>query len=153
MLTWRLHTDRHRVCPQIRFCYLGLIHMFERRHEQVLPRRAFLHRVARFLVLDLAIILGALLLVILGYHYFERLGWVDSTLNASMILGGMGPVNELHTTGGKLFASFYALFSGLLFIGVAGLLVTPFAHRLLHQFHVEADLDQDDTQPVKTARD
>jgi hypothetical protein len=83
--------------------------MFEHRHEPVLPLAAFLRRVARFVVLDLIVILAALALGVLGYHYFEGLGWIDALLNASMILGGMGPVNALQTTAGKLFASFYAL--------------------------------------------
>jgi hypothetical protein len=119
--------------------------MFERRREPVLPRGAFLRRVARFVLLDLVVIALALSLGIVGYHFLEGLDWVDATLNASMILGGMGPVNQLQTTAGKLFASFYALFSGLVFIGVAGLLFTPFVHRLLHQFHMEADSDDSST--------
>jgi hypothetical protein len=120
--------------------------MFERHREPLLPRGDFLRRVARFLILDLLVISFALLLGIFGYHFIEGLGWIDSTLNASMILGGMGPVDQLHTEAGKLFASFYALFSGLVFIGVAGLLITPFAHRLLHQFHIDADSDDSDMQ-------
>jgi hypothetical protein len=126
--------------------------MFENLREPVLPTADFLRRVARFVLLDLIIVIFALVLGIIGYHYLEGLDWIDSTLNASMILGGMGPVNALHTTAGKLFASFYALFSGLVFIGVAGLLFTPFAHRLLHQFHIDADSDNDDSssgQPEK----
>jgi hypothetical protein len=63
--------------------------------------------------------------------------WIDATLNASMILGGMGPVNSLNTEGGKLFASAYALFSGVVFIGIMGIILAPFAHRLLHTFHLE----------------
>lgn len=113
--------------------------MFERVREPLLSREEFLRRVARFLLADLIVISLALLLGIVGYHYFEGLGWVDATLNASMILGGMGPVNALKTVDGKLFASFYALFSGLVFIGVAGLLFTPFVHRLLHSFHIDAE--------------
>ena len=77
--------------------------------------------------------------VFLGYHYLGRLGWVDSILNASMILGGMGPVNILDGDDGKLFSSAYALFSGLFFIGIAALLVAPFAHRLLHQLHMDEE--------------
>lgn len=76
---------------------------------------------------------------VLGYHELAGLGWVDSLLNASMILGGMGPVDPLHMDEAKLFASFYALFSGLVFIGVASLLIVPFAHRLLHRFHMDGD--------------
>lgn len=113
--------------------------MFERRQQPLVPLPTFLRRVARFVLLDLLIIFLALALGIAGYHYLEGLTWVDAMLNAAMILGGMGPVNSLQTTAGKLFASVYALFSGLLFIGIAGILFTPFVHRLLHQFHLEPD--------------
>jgi hypothetical protein len=65
------------------------------------------------------------------------LSWIDSLLNASMILGGMGPVDPLQSTAAKVFASCYALFSGLAFIGVAGVMLAPFAHRLLHRFHIQ----------------
>jgi hypothetical protein len=74
---------------------------------------------------------------VLGYHLTEGLSWLDSLLNASMILGGMGPVDVLHTPAGKLFASFYALFSGAVFLGMAGIVVAPIAHRLLHRLHLE----------------
>jgi len=70
-----------------------------------------------------------------GYHFFENLPWLDALLNASMILGGMGPVDTLKTVGGKLFASFYALYSGLVLIGLMGLLLAPVFHRILHTFH------------------
>jgi hypothetical protein len=72
-----------------------------------------------------------------GYHFLAGLGWIDALLNASMILGGMGPVSSLDTPAAKLFASGYALFAGLVFIALAGLLSAPFFHRLLHRFHVE----------------
>jgi len=75
---------------------------------------------------------------IFGYHWFEGMPWIDATLNASMILGGMGPVSPLNTAGGKLFASAYALFSGVIFIGIMGLILAPFIHRVLHRFHIEA---------------
>lgn len=84
------------------------------------------------------IIVPTLAIGMLGYHLLAGLSWIDSLLNASMILGGMGPVDRLETDTAKLFASFYALFSGLVFIGVAGLFVAPFAHRILHHFHWEA---------------
>ena len=74
---------------------------------------------------------------VLGYHYFARLAWIDSLVNASMILGGMGPVDPLPSTAAKVFASCYALFSGVAFIGIAGVMLAPFAHRLLHRFHIE----------------
>lgn len=74
-----------------------------------------------------------------GYHYFEKLSWLDSFLNAAMILGGMGPVNVLSTRAGKIFAGCYALFSGIVFLAVAGLLFAPLVHRLIHRFHLEYD--------------
>ncbi len=74
-----------------------------------------------------------------GYHAFENMFWTDSFLNASMILGGMGPVNELHTEAGKLFAGMYALFSGLAFVAAVGLVITPLFHRRLHWFHFDED--------------
>ena len=84
----------------------------------------------------------SLFIGIAGYHWLAGLKWIDALLDASMILGGMGPVSELHTTGAKLFASLYALFSGMVFIGIIGLVLAPLAHRMLHRFH----LDDDDLQ-------
>jgi hypothetical protein len=77
-----------------------------------------------------------------GYHGFERLPWIDAFLNAAMILSGMGPVNSLQTTGGKLFATVYALFSGIVFLAVAGILFAPLLHRLIHRFHLEVMDDE-----------
>ena len=73
-----------------------------------------------------------------GYHFLEKLPWIDALLNASMILGGMGPVDPVKSAAGKIFASLYALYSGLAIISVAGLLLAPVVHRLLHKFHVES---------------
>lgn len=111
--------------------------MYERRSHPLLSRAKFARRVARHLLLALIAVGIALAIGVLGYHFIGGLGWVDSILNASMILGGMGPVDPLHSVLAKLFASFYALFSGLAFIGVASLMVAPFAHRFLHRFHLE----------------
>ena len=91
------------------------------------------------LVLALFVIAAALGIGVLGYHVLGELNWIDSLLNASMILGGMGPVDPLHSPAAKLFASSYALFSGLAFIGIASLIIAPFAHRLLHRFHLEEE--------------
>jgi hypothetical protein len=74
---------------------------------------------------------------ILGYHVIARLPWIDSLLNASMILGGMGPVDRLDTDAAKVFASVYALFSGLVFIGVLGVILAPFVHRIMHRLHIK----------------
>ena len=111
--------------------------MFERRHEPLLPLRAFVVRVARSLALSFVILVFGLGLGVLGYHYIAEFSWVDSLLNASMILSGMGPVGDFKNDTGKVFASIYALFSGLAFITIAGIIVTPVAHRLLHWFHIE----------------
>ncbi len=91
----------------------------------------------RSAALAIAIVVVAWTIGALGYHGFEHLSWLDAFLNAAMILSGMGPVNELHTTGAKLFASFYALLSGFVFLTVAGVLFAPLVHRMLHRFHLD----------------
>jgi len=87
--------------------------------------------------LALLLIIVALFIGIAGYHWIAGFSWIDSLLNASMILGGMGPVNQLTTIGGKVFASAYALFSGLVFIAVMGVVFSPVLHRMLHKFHMD----------------
>ena len=89
------------------------------------------------LLLGTVTILFSLWVGILGYHYFEGIGWIDSLLNASMILGGMGPVNELHTDSGKIFASMYALFSGIIFLVTVAIIIAPAVHRFLHRLHID----------------
>jgi hypothetical protein len=111
--------------------------MFEHRSEPLLSRTAFLKRLVRHGGLALLLILGSLILGVFGYRFLEGQDWVDAILNASMILGGMGPVGELHSVAGKLFAAFYALYSGVVFLIVAGVLFVPVFHRFLHRFHFE----------------
>jgi hypothetical protein len=118
--------------------------MYEQRHERLLSRAAFLRRLRRHALVVLALVAGSLTIGVLGYRFLERLEWIDALLNASMILGGMGPVNELHTVAGKIFASIYALYSGLIVLVVAGVLFAPIFHRFLHRFHLETD---DDASP------
>ncbi len=113
--------------------------MFEHRRQPLLTAHEFLVRQFLFLAAALGIIAGSLVLGILGYHFFEGLAWIDSLVNAAMILGGMGPVNELHTYAGKLFASFYALYSGIIFLVSVGVILAPLYHRFLHRFHLELD--------------
>ena len=113
--------------------------MYEHRRKPLISSIEFFVRVLLHGLIAFSVVAVALGVGILGYHGFEGMPWIDATLNASMILGGMGPVNSLYTTGGKLFASAYALFSGVVFIGVMGIILAPFAHRLLHRFHWEAD--------------
>jgi len=113
--------------------------MFEHRTEPLLPRTLFHLRLARYAAVAGAIVLGGLGLGILGYHYLCHLRWIDAIVNAAMILGGMGPVNNLETNTAKLFAACYALFSGILFLVVMGVVFAPIIHRLLHAFHLELD--------------
>ena len=113
--------------------------MFEHRTERLLPWAAFAARIVRHVLISAAVVAVALCLGVVGYHTLERLSWIESLLNASMILGGMGPVDVLHTSAGKLFASAYALFSGVVFIAVAGVLLAPLLHRLIHHFHLEIE--------------
>jgi hypothetical protein len=108
-------------------------------HRRLMLRERFHNRLARNVLYALCIVLASWGAGIVGYHALERLSWIDSTLNAAMILGGMGPVNPVRTFGGKLFASFYALYSGMVFLFVVGMIFGPFAHRLLHKFHLELD--------------
>lgn len=109
----------------------------ERRTDKLLPMRLFLLRLLRWSAVAGMIVLGSLAVGVCGYHFLEGEQWIDALLNASMILGGMGPVDQLRTTAGKLFASAYALYSGLAIISVAGLMLAPVAHRMLHHFHVD----------------
>ena len=93
----------------------------------------------RHVVAALALLLLSLMLGMAGYEYFEQLLWRDAFLNAAMLLGGMGPVNAPQTNGGKVFAGLYALYAGLVFLIVAGLVIAPVAHRVMHKFHWEQD--------------
>lgn len=111
--------------------------MFEHRKKPLLSRPLFYRRVFFHASYSLFAIIIALGIGVLGYHYLADLSWIDSLLNAAMILGGMGPVNVLEGDPAKLFSAAYALFSGLFFIGIAALLVAPFAHRLLHHLHMD----------------
>ena len=117
--------------------------MFESRTDPLATRHVFLRRALKFFGLAFIVIGIALAIGVLGYHFIAEFGWIDSLLNASMILGGMGPVGELPSDAAKVFASFYALLSGLVFISVIGIVLAPAAHRALHLFH----LDEEDQKP------
>lgn len=101
------------------------------------PRQQFLRRLVRSALAGLAVVVVSLAAGMLGYHGFEGLPWLDAFLNASMILAGMGPVDTLHTTGGKLFAGCYAIYSGIALLTSVGLMFAPLVHRFLHRFHLE----------------
>jgi hypothetical protein len=109
---------------------------FESKTDELLPLGAFLARLARSFGATLMVVVVSLALGSAGYHYFGRLRWIDALLNASMILTGMGPVDPMRTTGGKLFASAYALYSGIAFLTMMAIMLAPIAHRLLHKFHL-----------------
>jgi hypothetical protein len=111
--------------------------MFEHRREPLLPRTLFIWRVFKFAAISLGLAAISLLIGILGYRVFEGMAWIDAFVNAAMILGGMGPVGELHTNLGKLFAGIYALYCGLIVVISMGILIAPIFHRFLHLFHLE----------------
>ena len=115
--------------------------MYEHRNDPLLPRSAFFQRLASHAGIAIGIVLGSLAIGILGYHFLEGLTWIDALVNAAMLLGGMGPVDALHTNAGKLFASFYALYSGIVFLLTVGIIVAPVFHRILHHFHLEVGAD------------
>jgi hypothetical protein len=117
------------------------IHMFEHRKEPLLSRRGFLRRMLGSFCVALMIAGGSLAGGSVGYHLFGELDWIDSFLNASMILGGMGPVDPMRTVAGKLFAAFYALYSGIAFLSMMAVITAPVAHRFIHQFHLASDDD------------
>jgi hypothetical protein len=100
-------------------------------------RKSFAWRMARSIVMASALIGLSLLAGMAGYHFLEGLPWIDAFMNAAMILGGMGPVAQIQTDGGKLFAGMYALYSGLIVIVAAGVLFAPVLHRILHEFHAD----------------
>ena len=113
--------------------------IFERKGEKLLPLRGFLRRVGISFLLALSIVAVALFIGTLGYHWFAGLEWIDAELNAAMILTGMGPVDPMRTTAAKLFASGYALFSGVVFLTSMGIVLSPVFHRIVHAFHLEDD--------------
>lgn len=113
--------------------------MFEHRHEKLLPRQLFLKRLAKYALISLGIIIVSLVIGMIGYHVFEGYSWVDSFLNAAMLLGGMGPVGTLHTDSGKVFAGIYALYCGLVVLVSIAIFAAPIFHRFLHHFHLEGE--------------
>jgi hypothetical protein len=114
-----------------------LLPEFEHRAQPVIPARQFTIRMAQSGVVVLALIVVSLAIGMVGYHALEGLSWIDAFLNASMLLGGMGPVNAPVTPGGKLFAGLYALYCGLAVIFATGIILAPVAHRILHKFQME----------------
>ena len=111
--------------------------VLEKPTDALLPEPIFYARVARSFGITLIIVAVSLAIGSAGYAYFGELAWVDAILNAAMILTGMGPVDRMTTTAGKLFATFYALYSGIAFLSMMAIMIAPILHRFLHRFHLE----------------
>ena len=109
--------------------------MYEHHKAPLLSPREYYRRVRTHFAIGFMVLAGCVGVGMAGYHFFEHLGWVDSFTNASMILSGMGPLDPIRTTGGKLFAGCYSLFSGVAFLTTVGFFLMPTIHRLLHKFH------------------
>ncbi len=120
--------------------------MFEAFKEPLLPKAKYYLRLLYHVAVAAGIIAGSLLAGVLGYHFFEGQPWLDAILNAAMILGGMGPVNLLNTSAGKVFAAAYALFSGVIFLVIAGILFAPVVHRFLHKHNIQLTTDDDTSE-------
>lgn len=118
---------------------------FEHHRQPLLPRPMFIRRVLFFGSITVLLIGVSWGIGILGYRVLENMSWIDAILNSAMILGGMGPVNPLQTDAGKLFASIYALFSGVVFLVSVGVFIAPFFHRIMHRFHFAAEGANDDS--------
>ena len=113
--------------------------MFEHKSRPLLSRKAFFARFAWSVAATAGIVAFSLFMGSAGYHWLGNLPWIDSLLNASMILAGMGPVDPLQSSAAKLFAAFYALYSGIAFLTMVAILMAPILHRFLHKFHMEVD--------------
>jgi hypothetical protein len=122
-----------------------MLYKFEHFNRPLAPRSAFLRRFSLSALVGLVLIGVSLLVGMFGYHAFEGLSWMDSFLNASMILGGMGPIWSPQTDAGKIFAGLYALYSGLAVLAIVGVMFAPVVHRFLHRVH--ADITDQDDQP------
>jgi hypothetical protein len=110
--------------------------MLESKHQPIAPFSVFRRRIIKSVLLGMGILFICLMIGVFGYHYTAGIGWLDSLHNASMILSGMGPVVEIKTVSGKWFSSFYALFSGIIFITNIGVILAPAIHRFFHRLHV-----------------
>ena len=116
---------------------------YEHRGAPLASRSVFYRRLVVNGLTALALVLVSLIAGMIGYHFLGGLEWIDAFQNASMILSGMGPVDELHDNGAKLFAGLYAIYSGLALIATAGVTIAPILHRFLHRFHLEDEADEE----------
>lgn len=114
-----------------------------KRNKNILSKKDFFFRVLRYTLFAASLMIFSVLIGVLGYYHYGNLAWIDSFYNASMILTGMGPVNKMETESAKIFASIYALFSGVVFLSTVAIFFAPFAHRLMHVLHVDKNEDED----------
>jgi len=112
--------------------------VYERHNEKLISRRAFARRMVRHGIYATGLVALSIAIGMLGYHFFDRLPWVDAFVDTAMLLGGMGPVNPLHGNDAKIFAGVFALYSGLVFLALTALMLAPVLHRVLHAFHADA---------------
>lgn len=117
--------------------------MYEHKSKPLISREKFLRRMTQSIAMVAGIVTFSLFMGSAGYHYLDDLPWVDALLNASMILAGMGPVDPVKSTAAKLFATFYALYSGIAFLSMIAILMAPLLHRFLHKFHLEISEEKD----------
>ncbi len=117
--------------------------MYESSASKLAPVKVFRKRIIKASVISFVLFSFSLLIGIMGYHFLGNLMWVDSFINAAMILSGMGPVNELESDSAKIFAGCYAIFSGVTFLIGMGVVLTPLLHRFLHKFHMDIDGEDD----------
>jgi len=127
---------------------LWLSHL-EKKGAPLASRALFFLRLGRNFLATVGIIAFSLAFGTVGYHYIGRIAWIDGFHNAAMILTGMGPVDKMESNAGKLFASFYALYSGLVFITMVIILITPVYHRFIHRFHLDGEQLQESAEAPK----
>jgi hypothetical protein len=134
--------------------FFSLDHTFERRSEPLLPRNQFVQRMIAAMGVTIAIVGLSLAIGTAGYHFLGGLSWIDALLNSAMILTGMGPVDPMQSAAGKLFATFYALYSGIAFLSMTAVLLGPIIHRAMHTFHLDAEEvdDSDNGKANRTAK-
>jgi hypothetical protein len=116
--------------------------MLESKYQPLASVGTFRKRIRKSVLTGIVILIISLLFGVVGYHYTGNIPWLDALHNASMILSGMGPVVEIKTVGGKWFSSFYALFSGIVFITNIGIILAPAIHRFFHRMHVQVEKER-----------
>lgn len=120
--------------------------MYEHKSQPLLPRRHYYRRLLNNFVVSLFILFVCIVVGMLGYHFLAEASWIDAFHNSSMLLSGMGPVITINTFSGKVFSSFYALFSGIVFITTMGFILAPAIHRFFHQLHIEEGIEQPESK-------